>query len=60
MRKMVPINEEYHTKLRQLADANHRTMTKQVEWLVAQAWRNYLSAYNLVLPEVKPADETQA
>ena len=47
-RKMVPINKQYHTMLRELADANHRSMTAQVEWLVAKAWRNHQNTETLI------------
>ena len=47
-RMMVPINVEYHQMLKHLADANHRSMTAQVEWLVAKAWRNHQNTENLI------------
>ena len=47
-RKPVQMNIEYHTMLKRLADANHRSMTAQVEWLVAKAWRNHLNTETLV------------
>lgn len=56
-RMMVPINETYHKKLKQLAEASHRSMTAQVEWLVEQAyWKQFTNHSQPVKVEYQEAE----
>ena len=53
-RKMIPIDEAEHSKLKVLAKENRRSMTAQVAYLVDEAWADYITG--VVQPPVNTID----
>jgi len=46
-RKMIPIDEIHHGKIKELADHFKRSIRKQCEWLIEQAYQEYKEFENV-------------